>query len=146
MKAYWVSLYTEISDQDNLKKYGENAVASIISRSFAEIKTVAQSMHAKKSTLAGLSGMGDLFLTCSSKESRNFSLGIDLAKGKTLNQIIAKKFSVAEGVFTVRALKKLSIEKKLDLPINDAIYKVLYRKKNIDVTIQELLNRPITKE
>ena len=103
-------------------------------------------MNAKKSTLAGLSGMGDLFLTCSSKESRNFSLGIDLAKGKTLNQIIEKKFSVAEGVFTVRALKKLSIEKKLDLPINDAIYKVLYRKKNIDVTIQELLNRPITKE
>ena len=128
------------------KKYGENAVASIISRSFAEIKIVAQSMNAKKSTLAGLSGMGDLFLTCSSKESRNFSLGIDLAKGKTLNQIIEKKFSVAEGVFTVRALKKLSIEKKLDLPINDAIYKVLYRKKNIDVTIQELLNRPITKE
>ena len=128
------------------KKYGENAVASIISRSFAEIKIVAQSMNAKKSTLAGLSGMGDLFLTCSSKESRNFSLGIDLAKGKTLNQIIEKKFSVAEGVFTVRALKKLSIEKKLDLPINEAIYKVLYRKKNIDVTIQELLNRPITKE
>ena len=62
------------------------------------------------------------------------------------NQIIEKKFSVAEGVFTVRALKKLSIEKKLDLPINDAIYKVLYRKKNIDVTIQELLSRPITKE
>ena len=128
------------------KKYGENAVASIVSRSFAEIKIVAQSMGAKKSTLAGLSGMGDLFLTCSSKESRNFSLGIDLAKGKTLNQIIAKKFSVAEGVFTVRALKKLSMDKKLDLPINDAIYKVLYRKKNIDVTIQELLNRPITKE
>jgi glycerol-3-phosphate dehydrogenase (NAD(P)+) len=128
------------------KKYGENAVASIISRSFAEIKIVAQSMNAKKSTLAGLSGMGDLFLTCSSKESRNFSLGIDLAKGKTLNQIVEKKFSVAEGVFTVRALKKLSIEKKLDLPINDAIYKILYRKKNIDVTIQELLNRPITKE
>ena len=128
------------------KKYGENAVASIISRSFAEIKTVAKSMNAKKSTLAGLSGMGDLFLTCSSKESRNFSLGIDLAKGKTLNEIIEKKFSVAEGVFTVRALKKLSMDKKLDLPINEAIYKVLYRKKNIDDTIQELLNRPITKE
>ena len=73
------------------KKYGENAVASIISRSFAEITTVAKTMDAKKSTLAGLSGMGDLFLTCSSKESRNFSLGIDLAKGKTLNQIIQKK-------------------------------------------------------
>ena len=128
------------------KKYGENAVASIISRSFAEITTVAKSMDAKKSTLAGLSGMGDLFLTCSSKESRNFSLGIDLAKGKTLNEIIQKKFSIAEGAFTVRALKKLADKKKLDLPINEAVYRVLYRKKNIDSAIQELLNRPITKE
>jgi len=128
------------------KKYGENAVASIISRSFAEIATVAKSMDAKKSTLAGLSGMGDLFLTCSSKESRNFSLGIDLAKGKTLNQIIQKKFSIAEGAFTVRALKKLADKEKLDLPINEAVYRVLYRKKNIDSAIQELLNRPITKE
>ena len=90
--------------------------------------------------------MGDLFLTCSSKESRNFSLGIDLAKGKTLNEIIQKKFSIAEGVFTVRALKKLADREKLDLPINEAVYRVLYRKKNIDLTIQELLNRPITKE
>ena len=128
------------------KKYGENAVASIISRSFAEITTVAKSMDAKKSTLAGLSGMGDLFLTCSSKESRNFSLGIDLAKGKTLNEIIQKKFSIAEGAFTVRALKKLADKEKLDLPINEAVYRVLYRKKNIDLAIQELLNRPITKE
>ena len=128
------------------KKYGENAVASIISRSFAEISTVAKSMNAKKSTLAGLSGMGDLFLTCSSKESRNFSLGIDLAKGKTLNEIIQKKFSIAEGAFTVRALKKLADKEKLDLPINEAVYRVLYRKKNIDSAIQELLNRPITKE
>ena len=128
------------------KKYGENAVASIISRSFAEITIVAKSMDAKKSTLAGLSGMGDLFLTCSSKESRNFSLGVDLARGKTLNEIIQKKFSIAEGAFTVRALKKLADREKLDLPINEAVYKVLYRKKNIDSAIQELLNRPITKE
>tara|TARA_B100000902_G_scaffold399777_1_gene472474 strand:- start:3335 stop:4333 length:999 start_codon:yes stop_codon:yes gene_type:complete len=128
------------------KKYGENAVASIISRSFAEITTVAKSMNAKKSTLAGLSGMGDLFLTCSSRESRNFSLGIDLAKGKTLNEIIQKKFSIAEGAFTVRALKKLADREKLNLPINEAVYRVLYRKKNIDHAIQELLNRPITKE
>ena len=69
-----------------------------------------------------------------------------MQKVKHLIKSLKKKFSVAEGVFTVRALKKLSIEKKLDLPINEAIYKVLYRKKNIDVTIQELLNRPITKE
>ena len=103
-------------------------------------------MGAKRSTLSGLSGMGDLFLTCSSKESRNFSLGIDLAKGKTLSENMQKKFSVAEGAFTVRALKKLATQQKLDLPLNEAVYRVLYRKKNIDSTIQELLNRPLTKE
>ena len=128
------------------KKFGDNAVASIISRSFAEISIVGKSMGAKRSTLSGLSGMGDLFLTCSSKESRNFSLGIDLAKGKTLSEIMQKKFSVAEGAFTVRALKKLATQQKLDLPLNEAVYRVLYRKKNIDSTIQELLNRPLTKE
>ena len=128
------------------KKFGDNAVASIISRSFAEISIVGKSMGAKRSTLSGLSGMGDLFLTCSSKESRNFSLGIDLAKGKTLSEIMQKKLSVAEGVFTVRALKKLAAQQKLDLPLNEAVYRVLYRKKNIDSTIQELLNRPLTKE
>ena len=57
-----------------------------------------------------------------------------------------KKFSVAEGAFTVSALKKLAAQQKLDLPLNEAVYRVLYRKKNIDSTIQELLNRPLTKE
>ena len=85
-------------------------------------------MNPKKRTLPRLSGMGHLYLTSSSKESRNFSLGIDLAKGKTLNEIIQKKFSIAEGVFTVRALKKHADKKKLDLPINEAVYRVLYRK------------------
>jgi len=128
------------------KKFGKNAVASIISRSFAEVSRLNKSMKAKPETLSGLSGMGDLFLTCSSKKSRNFRLGIDLAKGMTLNSIIKKNSSIAEGVFTARALKQMSNKKKLNLPIAETVYQILYRKKDIDYAIEELLNRPITAE
>ena len=128
------------------KKFGKNAVASIISRSFAEVSRLNKSMRAKPETLSGLSGMGDLFLTCSSKKSRNFKLGLDLANGMSLSSIIKKNSSIAEGVFTARALKQMSLKKKLNLPIAETVYQILYRKKNIDHAIEELLNRPIGRE
>ena len=128
------------------KKFGKNAVASIISRSFAEISRINKSMKAKPETLSGLSGMGDLVLTCSSKKSRNFKLGLDLASGMSLSSIIKKNSSIAEGVFTARALKQMSLKKKLNLPIAETVYQILYRKKNIDHAIDELLNRPIGRE
>ena len=128
------------------KKFGKNAVASIISRSFAEVSRLNKSMKAKTETLSGLSGMGDLFLTCSSKKSRNFKLGLDLANGMSLSSIIKKNSTIAEGVFTARALKQMSLKKKLNLPIAETVYQILYRKKNIDHAIEELLNRPIGRE
>ena len=128
------------------KKFGKNAVASIISRSFAEVSRLNKSMRAKPETLSGLSGMGDLFLTCSSKKSRNFKLGLDLASGMSLSSIINKNSSIAEGVFTARALKQMSNKKNLNLPIAETVYQILYRKKDIDYAIEELLNRPITSE
>ncbi len=128
------------------KKFGKNAVASIISRSFAEVSRLNKSMRAKPETLSGLSGMGDLFLTCSSKKSRNFKLGLDLASGITLSSIVNKNASIAEGVFTARALKQISLKRKLSLPIAETVYQILYRKKNIDHAIEELLNRPIGRE
>jgi len=128
------------------KNFGENAVASVISRSFAEIKSVGKRLGAQPETLSGLSGLGDLFLTCSSKKSRNFSLGFDLAKGKKLENVLRGKKTIAEGVYTVRAIKKLGAKLKLSLPLNDAIYKILYQDKDINKTIGELLSRPIIKE
>ena len=128
------------------KKFGENAVASIISRSFAEIKLVCLKLGGDTETLMGLSGIGDLFLTCSSKKSRNFSLGLDLAKGKNLKTILKSKKTVAEGAYTSKAIKKLSTNLKISLPLNDAIYKILYQNKNIDKTVNELLSRPIRRE
>jgi len=128
------------------KNFGENAVASVISRSFSEIKSVGKKLGAQSETLSGLSGLGDLFLTCSSKKSRNFSLGFDLAKGKKLDNILRSKKTVAEGAYTVKAIKKLGIKLQLSLPLNDAIHKILYQDKDINKTISELLNRPIIKE
>jgi glycerol-3-phosphate dehydrogenase (NAD(P)+) len=128
------------------KDFGENAVASVISRSFSEIKLVGTRLGAKEETLSGLSGLGDLFLTCSSKKSRNFSLGYSLAKGKKLNTFLKSKTTVAEGAYTVKAIKNLSKRLKINLPINDAVYKILYLDKNINQVISELLNRPIIKE
>ena len=128
------------------KKFGENAVASIISRSFSEIKLVCLKLGGNKDTLMGLSGIGDLFLTCSSTKSRNFSLGLDLAKGKNLKSILKSKKTVAEGVYTSKAIKKLSTNLKISLPLNDAIYKILYKNKDIDKVINELLSRPIRRE
>ena len=128
------------------KNFGENAVASVISRSFAEIKSVGKKLGAQPETLSGLSGLGDLFLTCSSKKSRNFSLGFDLAKGKKLDNMLRNKKTIAEGAYTVKAIKKLELKLKFSLPLNNAIYKILYQGKNIDKSISELLNRPIIKE
>ena len=128
------------------KGFGENAVASVISRSFSEIKLVGTRLGAKEETLSGLSGLGDLFLTCSSKKSRNFSLGYSLAKGKKLSTFLKSKTTVAEGAYTVKAIKNLSKKLKINLPINDAVYKILYLDKNINQVISELLNRPIIKE
>ena len=128
------------------KNFGENAVASVIARSFAEIKSVGKKLGAQPETLSGLSGLGDLFLTCSSNKSRNFSLGFDLAKGKKLENLLRNKKTIAEGAYTVKAIKKLGKKLKLSLPLNDAIYKILYQNKNINNTISELLNRPIIKE
>jgi glycerol-3-phosphate dehydrogenase (NAD(P)+) len=128
------------------KNFGENAVASVIARSFAEIKSIGRKLDVQPETLSGLSGLGDLFLTCSSKKSRNFSLGFDLAKGKKLGNILENKKTIAEGAYTVTAIKKLGTKLKLSLPLNDAIYKILYQEKNINKTISELLNRPIVKE
>ena len=128
------------------KKFGDNAVASIISRSFAEISLVCNKLGGKPETLMGLSGLGDLFLTCSSDKSRNFSLGLKIASGKKTSVLLRQKKTVAEGAHTVKAIYRLSKKLKIDLPINNEIYKILYLNKDIDKSISELLNRPLTIE
>ena len=97
-------------------------------------------------TLMGLSGMGDLLLTCSSAKSRNMSLGISLGKGKSLQQILESRKNITEGVASAESVVQLAAQLGIEMPICEAVYKVLYHNLAIDTAIQGLLQRPLTNE
>ena len=101
---------------------------------------------ARARTFMGLSGLGDLTLTCNGPQSRNMSLGIALGEGRALADILAERNSVAEGVQTAPALAKLASELGVELPIIEAVYQVLHKGSDIDTAIHGLLNRPFTPE
>jgi glycerol-3-phosphate dehydrogenase (NAD(P)+) len=125
---------------------GQNARASLISRGFAEMQRFGLAFGARMETLAGLSGLGDLVLTCSSMNSRNFSLGRELADGKTLNQILESRKTVAEGAATAPILLKLGKERGIDLPIVQAVCALLAGEVTAEQVVDELQARPLRKE
>lgn len=125
---------------------GENARAAIMTRGFAEMVRLAMAKGARLETLAGLSGLGDLVLTCSSAQSRNFSLGQELGEGEPLQAILAGRDSVAEGVASAPAVVALGDKLAVDLPIAGAVDAVLHRDADIDETIAALLARPLRPE
>ena len=125
---------------------GENARAAIMTRGFAEMVRLATAKGAKLKTLAGLSGLGDLVLTCSSTRSRNFSLGQALGEGEPLHSIIEGRDSVAEGVTSAPAVVALGEKLAVDLPIAGAVDAVLHRGADIGETIAALLARPFRPE
>jgi glycerol-3-phosphate dehydrogenase (NAD(P)+) len=94
----------------------------------------------------GLSGMGDMILTCTSPTSRNTALGIELAKGATVEQILARKGGVAEGVTTAESVMQLAELLKVEMPICKAVHDVLYKDAPVEGAIAALLERPFTKE
>jgi len=126
---------------------GENAKSALISRSFAEMTRYAKKFKADKKTLFGLSGLGDLILTCSSKNSRNTQFGIKLASSKYDNFIdLLKSQEVTEGYFTVKAVYNISQKKNIDMPIMESVYNILYQQHDLKEELNNLLSRPITEE
>lgn len=125
---------------------GENGRAAIITRGLAEIMRLGAALGARPETLMGLSGLGDLVLTCSGAQSRNTSLGMALGQGKALADILAERSSVAEGVTTASAAVALAKKHKVDMPIVMAVDAVLSRKADIDNVIASLLARPVKAE
>lgn len=125
---------------------GDNARASILTRGLAEVVRLAVCLGGKPQTLMGLSGLGDLLLTATSMQSRNFSLGFSLGQGNSLDSILAQRISVTEGVLTSAAVVDLSLEKGVDMPICNAISKILQTAVSVDRVISELLDRPFTEE
>lgn len=125
---------------------GENARAAIMTRGFAEMVRLARAKGGRIETLAGLSGLGDLVLTCSSAQSRNFSLGSALGGGESLADILAARESVAEGVTSAPAMVALGKILAVELPIAEAVDAVLHKGADINVTIATLLARPFRPE
>ncbi len=125
---------------------GDNARAALITRGLAEMVRLAIAKGGKAETLMGLSGLGDLTLTCSSTQSRNHSLGVALGKGEDLAQFLATRRSVAEGVSSAAAAATLARALNIDMPIVFAIDAILHHGAKIDEVIEGLLARPFKPE
>ncbi|MGI8931897.1 MAG: NAD(P)H-dependent glycerol-3-phosphate dehydrogenase [Sphingomicrobium sp.] len=121
---------------------GQNARAALIARGFAEMTRFGLSVGARRETLAGLSGLGDLVLTCSSTSSRNFSLGLAIGQGKGAAELMADRRTVAEGAHTAPVLHRIAEERGIDMPIVAAVAALLNGKTGIDKVLEELMARP----
>jgi glycerol-3-phosphate dehydrogenase (NAD(P)+) len=126
--------------------FGHNARAALITRGLAEISRMGAAMGANPLTFAGLSGVGDLVLTCAGDLSRNRRVGLALARGKALEEIVAEMQMVAEGVKTARVAHELSRELGVDAPLTDFIYSVLYEEQEPRQGIANLMSRALRPE
>lgn len=125
---------------------GENARAAIITRGIQEIVRVIISLGGKKETVFGLSGLGDILLTCNSHNSRNFSMGYKLGKGDSIEKIISGRAQVTEGFENIKFINYIRKKHKLHLPIFEAVYKILIEKESIKKVAKNLLDRTTKKE
>ena len=128
------------------KGLGQNARAALISRGFAEMTRFGLALGAKRETLAGLSGLGDLVLTCSSTSSRNYSLGVGIGQGRRAAELMANRRTVAEGAFTASVLARLAKNKGIDMPIVDAVDALVAGRAGVDEVLGALLSRPSKSE
>ena len=124
------------------KGLGQNARAALIGRGFAEMTRFGLAMGANRDTLAGLSGLGDLVLTCSSTSSRNYALGKGIGEGRSAAELLSDRKTVAEGAFTAPVLARLAREKGIDMPIVDAVDALVAGRANVDEVLGALLSRP----
>jgi glycerol-3-phosphate dehydrogenase (NAD(P)+) len=125
---------------------GQNARAALIARGYAEMVRFGLSRGARAETMAGLSGLGDLVLTCSSTASRNFSLGLALGEGRTMAEALSGKNSVAEGAATAPVLAELAAREGIEMPIVAAIDRLLRGEVTAREVAQGLLARPLREE
>jgi glycerol-3-phosphate dehydrogenase (NAD(P)+) len=126
--------------------FGNNVMAMLITRGFAEMSRLITAMGAHTYTLVGLAGIGDIITTCTSPLSRNFTAGKLLAQGYNLDELEKKLGMTIEGINTVKAAYNLAKEKKIELPITEALYNVIFNNQPIKQSITELMSRPTTYE
>ncbi len=125
---------------------GLNARAALITRGLAEITRLGVKMGAEEMTFSGLSGLGDLVLTCTGRLSRNYTVGFSLGRGKKLGEVLSEMKSVAEGVETSVSAYHLSLRHRVDMPIVEQVYLVLHKDKDPLTAVKELMARPLKEE
>ena len=128
------------------RSMGENAKAALITRGLAEIMRLGTALGARPETLMGLSGLGDVVLSCSSETSRNMSLGLALGRGESLEAILASRAGVTEGIATATAALGLANRHGVDMPVASAVDMILRDKASIDDVIASLMSRPLRNE
>ncbi|MDQ3125173.1 MAG: NAD(P)-dependent glycerol-3-phosphate dehydrogenase [Pseudomonadota bacterium] len=125
---------------------GRSAHAALITRGFAEMTRMGVALGGQAETVAGLCGLGDLVLTCSSPQSRNMSLGLALGQGQTVEQALAGKRSVAEGYESAPAVRELAAKMGVEMPISLAVAALLSGETTVEAVIDNLLSRPLKAE
>jgi glycerol-3-phosphate dehydrogenase (NAD(P)+) len=128
------------------RHFGRSAHAALITRGFAEMTRYAVALGGKAETVAGLCGLGDLVLTCSSPQSRNMTVGLALGAGETLKEALDGKLSVAEGVESAPAVRELARRLGVEIPICEAVAAILEGETSVDEAMSRLLSRPIKSE
>jgi glycerol-3-phosphate dehydrogenase (NAD(P)+) len=124
------------------KGLGASAHAALVTRGFAEMRRLGRVLGARPETMMGMSGLGDLVLTCGSPQSRNMSLGRALGQGETVAAVLGSRVSVTEGVYTAAAVVRLAAEKRVEMPITEAVHAVLEGRMSVDDAITGLMSRP----
>lgn len=125
---------------------GASAHAALVTRGFAELRRFGEALGARPETLLGLSGLGDLILTCGSPQSRNMSLGRALGEGRTLAEILGARAAVTEGIYTCKALVRLAHDHGIDMPIAEAVNDIIEGRLMVDEAITALMQRPLKAE
>ena len=121
--------------------FGDNTKAALVTRGLAEMVRLGRAMGADQATFAGLSGIGDLMVTCGSKLSRNRSVGEELGKGRSIQEIMDSMAQVAEGVWTCASARVLAQDYDIDVPITDEVHAIVYEGKAPRDAVQSLLMR-----
>ncbi|MFZ0392152.1 MAG: NAD(P)H-dependent glycerol-3-phosphate dehydrogenase [Calditrichia bacterium] len=121
--------------------FGDNTKAALMTRALVEMTRLGMEMGAHLPTFSGLSGMGDLIVTCMSRHSRNRFVGEEIGKGKSLQSILDKMVMVAEGVRTTRSVHQLQKKYQVEMPISEQVYQVLFHQKNPELAVRDLMTR-----
>jgi len=138
-----IAIAAGLSDGMN---FGFNSRAALMTRGLAEIARLGTKLGARRETFAGLAGMGDLVLTCTGPLSRNRHIGLELGRGRLLDDIVGSMRETAEGIPTTLSARALARRENVDLPITEEVYRVLYRRKNPRRAMTDLMSRTLKDE